>query len=119
MKLKINKIKVNSSLNEIRPKMTSFQINPVIPNISGAHLGMTSDGFFDLDHQPKKIAIVGAGYIAVEFAGISDLKTPCNSKFKFVSGASKAAEVALVSAVPKRFNDATSILAAGACWRLL
>ena len=43
---------------------------PVIPNISGAHLGMTSDGFFDLDNQPKKIAIVGAGYIAVEFAGL-------------------------------------------------
>jgi glutathione reductase (NADPH) len=43
---------------------------PVIPEISGAHFGITSDGFFELANQPKKVAIVGAGYIAVEFAGL-------------------------------------------------
>lgn len=31
---------------------------------------MNSDGFFDIERLPKKVAIVGAGYIAVEFAGI-------------------------------------------------
>ncbi|KAI5466982.1 hypothetical protein BGZ63DRAFT_398600 [Mariannaea sp. PMI_226] len=40
------------------------------PNIPGAEYGMNSDGFFDIDRQPKKVAIVGAGYIAVEFAGM-------------------------------------------------
>lgn len=40
------------------------------PSIPGAELGMNSDGFFDIDKQPKKVAIVGAGYIAVEFAGM-------------------------------------------------
>ncbi|KAG5937436.1 GTP-binding protein gtr1 [Claviceps pazoutovae] len=40
------------------------------PPIPGAELGMNSDGFFDIDKQPKKVAIVGAGYIAVEFAGM-------------------------------------------------
>ena len=29
-----------------------------------------SDGFFALDHQPKKVAVLGAGYIAVEIAGV-------------------------------------------------
>lgn len=29
-----------------------------------------SDGFFDIKEQPKKVAVVGAGYIAVELAGI-------------------------------------------------
>lgn len=40
------------------------------PNIPGAEYGINSDGFFDIDVQPKKVAIVGAGYIAVEFAGM-------------------------------------------------
>ena len=44
---------------------------PTIPtDIPGSDLGITSDGFFELEHQPKKVAIVGAGYIAVEFAGM-------------------------------------------------
>ena len=40
------------------------------PKIPGAEYGVNSDGFFDIDRQPKKGAIVGAGYIAVEFAGM-------------------------------------------------
>ena len=31
---------------------------------------ITSDGFFELPSQPKKVAVVGAGYIAVELAGV-------------------------------------------------
>ncbi|KAI8615903.1 hypothetical protein BC830DRAFT_1063916 [Chytriomyces sp. MP71] len=42
-----------------------------IPNIPGAkEYGMTSDGFFELNYLPKKVAVAGAGYIAVELAGI-------------------------------------------------
>jgi glutathione reductase (NADPH) len=44
--------------------------HPNIPNVEGAHLGITSDGFFELETQPKKVAVVGAGYIAVELAGM-------------------------------------------------
>ncbi|KAG6037952.1 GTP-binding protein gtr1 [Claviceps citrina] len=40
------------------------------PSIPGAELGINSDGFFDIAVQPKRVAIVGAGYIAVEFAGM-------------------------------------------------
>jgi glutathione reductase (NADPH) len=44
---------------------------PIIPHdIPGAELGITSDGFFELEHMPKRVALVGAGYIAVELAGI-------------------------------------------------
>ena len=43
---------------------------PVVPDIPGAELGITSDGFFELTEMPKKVAVVGAGYIAVELAGM-------------------------------------------------
>ncbi|KAE8446006.1 GTP-binding protein gtr1 [Mollisiaceae sp. DMI_Dod_QoI] len=44
---------------------------PTVPQgIPGAEYGINSDGFFELEHQPKKVAIVGAGYIAIEFAGM-------------------------------------------------
>ncbi|KAI1281686.1 putative glutathione protein [Xylaria sp. FL0933] len=40
------------------------------PGIPGAEYGINSDGFFDIATLPKKVALVGAGYIAVEFAGM-------------------------------------------------
>ena len=43
---------------------------PSIPDVPGAELGIDSDGFFELDALPKRVAIAGAGYIAVEFAGM-------------------------------------------------
>lgn len=44
--------------------------HPTLPNVPGSELGYTSDGFFELQKQPKKVAVVGAGYIAVEMAGM-------------------------------------------------
>ena len=45
--------------------------SPTKPSdIPGSELGIDSDGFFDLEKQPKKVLVVGAGYIAVEFSGI-------------------------------------------------
>ncbi|MCC5825609.1 glutathione-disulfide reductase [Alkalimonas sp.] len=43
---------------------------PSRPDIPGAELGIDSDGFFALTEQPKKAVVVGAGYIAVEIAGV-------------------------------------------------
>ena len=40
------------------------------PNIPGSEYGITSDGFFELDEVPKRTAVIGAGYIAVEVAGV-------------------------------------------------
>jgi len=45
--------------------------HPTIPdNIPGAEYGINSDGFFEIERLPKKVALIGAGYIAVEFAGM-------------------------------------------------
>ncbi|MCJ1312810.1 Glutathione reductase [Agyrium rufum] len=45
--------------------------HPTVPkDVPGSELGITSDGFFELETQPKKVALVGAGYIAVEMAGM-------------------------------------------------
>ena len=43
---------------------------PVVPDIPGSELGMTSNDIFLLDEMPKSILIIGGGYIASEFAGI-------------------------------------------------
>ena len=43
---------------------------PSVPAVPGAELGLTSDDFFELEAQPSRVAIVGAGYIAVELAGV-------------------------------------------------
>lgn len=43
---------------------------PAHPDIEGAQFGIDSDGLFALESPPKRIGIVGAGYIAVELAGV-------------------------------------------------
>ncbi|WGE81499.1 glutathione-disulfide reductase [Actinobacillus equuli subsp. haemolyticus] len=43
---------------------------PSIPAVKGAEYGIDSDGFFALRELPKRVAVVGAGYIAVEIAGV-------------------------------------------------
>lgn len=43
---------------------------PRVPAVPGAELGLTSDGFFELAHLPRRVAVVGSGYIAVELAGV-------------------------------------------------
>lgn len=43
---------------------------PTIPDVPGAEHGIDSNGFFELTEQPKRVAVVGAGYIAVEIAGV-------------------------------------------------
>ena len=43
---------------------------PIIPDIPGSELGITSDGFFELETRPNRVAIVGAGSVSVEFAGV-------------------------------------------------
>ncbi len=43
---------------------------PVVPDLPGSELGITSNDIFLLEDMPKSILIVGGGYIASEFAGI-------------------------------------------------
>ena len=43
---------------------------PIVPEVKGAGLGITSDGFFELAERPRRVAIVGSGYVSVELAGV-------------------------------------------------
>jgi glutathione reductase (NADPH) len=43
---------------------------PRVPDVPGAEFGLTSDGFFDLTELPRRVAIVGGGYIAAELSGV-------------------------------------------------
>lgn len=43
---------------------------PKRPNVPGVEFGIDSDGYFDLAAQPRRMAILGAGYIAVEVGGL-------------------------------------------------
>ena len=43
---------------------------PVVPPLPGAELGITSDGFFELDQLPGRVAVIGGGYISVELSGV-------------------------------------------------
>ncbi len=43
---------------------------PFVPEFEGSEHAMTSNDIFDLETLPESILIAGAGYIAVEFAGI-------------------------------------------------
>jgi glutathione reductase (NADPH) len=59
----------------VKSKVFSIAVGgrPTIPSddeIPGASYGIDSDGFFELEQQPKRVAVVGAGYIAVELAGV-------------------------------------------------
>ncbi|MBZ9894548.1 MULTISPECIES: glutathione-disulfide reductase [unclassified Mesorhizobium] len=55
---------------------------PELPPFDGIELGITSDAVFDLKTFPRKLVIGGAGYIAIEFAGLfaalgSDVTVVC------------------------------------------
>ncbi len=39
-------------------------------NVPGAELGITSDGFWELENVPQRAVVVGGGYIGTELAGI-------------------------------------------------
>ncbi|KFG53959.1 glutathione reductase [Toxoplasma gondii FOU] len=43
---------------------------PAKAGIEGEEHTINSDGFFELEEMPQKVALLGAGYIAVEFAGV-------------------------------------------------
>lgn len=43
---------------------------PTLPDVPGADLGITSDGFFELEQRPERVLIAGSGYVSVELAGV-------------------------------------------------
>jgi glutathione reductase (NADPH) len=43
---------------------------PMMPDVPGIEHCIDSNGFFALDEQPERVAVVGGGYIGVEIAGV-------------------------------------------------
>ncbi|MDX1480360.1 MAG: glutathione-disulfide reductase [Woeseiaceae bacterium] len=43
---------------------------PIMPPVRGSEHGVTSDDFFELEDRPRRVALVGSGYVAVELAGV-------------------------------------------------
>jgi glutathione reductase (NADPH) len=43
---------------------------PMLPPVPGAELGITSDGFFELETLPRRVVMVGSGYVSVELGGV-------------------------------------------------
>ncbi|CAG8529622.1 3105_t:CDS:2, partial [Racocetra fulgida] len=82
---------------------------PHLPSeIPGFELGITSDGFFDLEEQPKKVLVVGTGYIGVELAGIFNtlegIRVLTHASVKSLSRDSPAGPIK-VSLTSKETND--------------
>lgn len=65
-----HKIAINGSEVSARYILIAVGAMPFIPDIPGAEHAITSNEAFDLERLPKRIVVVGGGYIAVEFAGI-------------------------------------------------
>lgn len=63
-------VTINGLPTQARHILIATGGTPSIPDIEGAELGMSSDDMFELEQLPKKIVIIGGGYIAVEFACI-------------------------------------------------
>ncbi|KAJ1965401.1 Glutathione reductase [Dipsacomyces acuminosporus] len=63
-------VKVNDAVLKASHILIATGGRPLIPDVEGAGYGIDSDGFFELENQPKKVAVVGSGYIGIEIAGI-------------------------------------------------
>lgn len=65
-----NTVEVNGKQYSAKHILIATGGRPVQPQIPGTELGIDSNGFFALKTQPKRAVVVGAGYIAVELAGV-------------------------------------------------
>ena len=63
-------VSVNGELIRAKHIVIATGARPSIPTIPGAELGGSSDDVFAWKQLPESVAILGAGYIAVELAGV-------------------------------------------------
>jgi glutathione reductase (NADPH) len=64
-----NTVEVNGARMTARHIVIATGGRPTLPAVPGAEYGITSDGFFELEQRPKRVAIIGSGYVACELAG--------------------------------------------------
>jgi glutathione reductase (NADPH) len=64
-----NTVEVNGERLTARHIVIATGGTPTLPKLPGVEYGITSDGFFELERRPKRVAVVGSGYVACELAG--------------------------------------------------
>lgn len=65
-----DQVAVNGRRLQARRVMLATGGRPTPLPVEGGELALDSDGFFALKARPERVAVVGAGYIAVELAGV-------------------------------------------------
>ena len=65
-----NTVEVNSEHIRAKHIVIASGSYAFIPNVPGSELGGTSDDVFAWEELPESVSIIGAGYIAVELAGV-------------------------------------------------
>jgi glutathione reductase (NADPH) len=65
-----NQVRVGDHVYEGKHILVATGGRPSRMKIPGGDLGIDSDGFFELEKQPKKALVVGGGYIGVELSGM-------------------------------------------------
>ncbi|WP_395317765.1 glutathione-disulfide reductase [Variovorax sp. UC74_104] len=63
-------VEVDGKRHTARHLLVATGGTPFVPDIQGREHVVTSDAMFDLDPFPKRLLVVGGGYIACEFASI-------------------------------------------------
>lgn len=63
-------VEVNGKLIRAKHIVIATGAQPAVPNIPGNELGIVSDDVFAWEELPTSVAVIGAGYIAVEMAGL-------------------------------------------------
>lgn len=63
-------VEINSELIRAKHIVIATGARPDVPSIPGSELGIVSDDVFAWEELPSSVAILGAGYIAVEMAGL-------------------------------------------------
>lgn len=65
-----NTVEVNAQHYQADHIVIATGGHPIVPPVPGAEYGITSDGFFALQEQPQRVAVIGGGYIGVELSGV-------------------------------------------------
>ena len=62
-------VEVNGARMKSRHIVIATGGRALMPALPGAEHGIVSDGFFSLEQRPRRVAVVGSGYVACELAG--------------------------------------------------